>query len=170
MNSEMDGFLSVGLERFRKGTAVMISFEKEIEARLQKILSGRRREEWGSFVPDAKAKVKSSYIWKQYPHLSAFIKGELGGAEVTMTIAINWYQSETNYPYYEIYLQLPKGDAEKEPNSTPLKSLKEFPRAGKVHYFHAWIDALRLDPDEDDFNLERDFSILLDQLVGFFGE
>ena len=30
--------------------------------------------------------------------------------------------------------------------------------------------SIRLDPDEDDFNLERDFSILLDQLVGFFGE
>ena len=49
-------------------------------------------------------------------------------------------------------------------------NFKEFPPGLRVHYFHAWTDTLRLDPDEDDFNLERDFGILLDELVGFFGE
>ena len=172
MNQQMDEFLSAGLKRYRQGTAVMISFEEEIQTRLQKIIAGRSSDEWGIFVPNARAKFKGSRTWKQYPHLSASIRGELGHAKVkvTMTIAINWYQSETDYPFYEIYLWLPKGDAEEDPNNSPLRSLKEFPRGRQVHYFHAWNDTLRLDPDEADFNLERDFGTLLDELVGFLDE
>jgi len=161
MNSEMDGFLSVGLERFRKGTAVMISFEKEIEARLQKILSGRPSDEWGSFLPDGEAIVKSTRGWKEFPHLKARIDGKLGDEKVNITIAVNWWESESHYPFYEIFLD-PKG-----PWQNPMK---EFEWGRKVCRFSGYSKGIRLDPDEDDFNLERDFGILLDELVRFFEE
>ena len=43
MNQQMDEFLSEGVKRYKQTTGVMISFEKEIETRLQKILSGGNR-------------------------------------------------------------------------------------------------------------------------------
>mgnify|MGYP001176290137 CR=1 FL=1 len=172
MNQQMDEFLSVGMQRYKQGTAVMISFEEEIHTRLHKILTDRSSDEWGIFVPIGKAKFRRSRTWKEFPHLGAYISGELGDAKVkvTMTIAVNWYQSENAYPFYEIYFWLQKGDAEEEPNKTALRSLKEFPRERQVYYAYEWIDTLRLDPDEDDVNLERDFGILLDELVRFLGE
>ena len=108
MNSEMDEFLSAGLKRFRQGTAVMISFEEGIETRLQKILSERTPDEWGSFVSTAKTKVKSTKGWKEFPHLKARIDGKLGDEKVNITIAVNWWESESHYPFYEIFLD-PKG-------------------------------------------------------------
>ena len=167
MNQKMDEFLSAGMQSYKQATAVMISFVEATETRLQEILLSRTRDRWGRFEPSSEATVKTTRTWKEYPHLSARIAGKLGRADITITIAINWYQSETDYPFYEIY---PQGDEKEEPGKSPLISLKEFPQGRQVRYFHAWIDTLRLDPDEDDFNLERDFTILLDELVRFFDE
>jgi hypothetical protein len=161
MNSEMDEFLSAGLKRFRQGTAVMISFEEGIETRLQKILSERTPDEWGSFVSTAKTKVKSTKGWKEFPHLKARIDGKLGDEKVNITIAVNWWESESHYPFYEIFL---------DPKGLWQNPMKEFEWGRKVCEFSAYNKGIRLDPDEDDFNLERDFGILLDAPLRFFAE
>ncbi len=158
MNQQMDEFLSEGVKRYKQTTGVMISFEKEIETRLQKILSGY---EWGSFDPVAGTKVRGSRSWKQYPHLSAGIDGELEDEKVTIVIGINWWESESHYPFYEIFL---------DPKGLWQNPMKEFEWGRKVCEFSAYNKGIRLDPDEDDFNLERDFGILLDELVRFFEE
>ena len=171
MNPQIDEFLSIGLKRFKPSTVVMISFENEIKTRLQEVLAVRTAaDEWGSsFKPSGQPEFKRSQTWKEYPHLSAYIPGELGDAKVkiTMSIAVNWYESDADYPYYEIYIQ---GDTDEESNNALLRSLNKFPQGRQVRYFHTWIDTLRLDPDEDDFDLKRDFGILLDEVVGFFDE
>jgi hypothetical protein len=161
MNQQMDEFLSVGMQRYKQGTAVMISFEEGIETRLQKILSERTPDEWGSFVSTAKTKVKSTKGWKEFPHLKARIDGKLGDEKVNITIAVNWWESESHYPFYEIFL---------DPKGLWQNPMKEFEWGRKVCEFSAYNKGIRLDPDEDDFNLERDFGILLDELVRFFEE
>ena len=99
-----------------------------------------------------------------YFSIAVRARAEMGySSAVTRPSAITCRNGKT-------YIQLPKGGAEEESNNTPLISLKEFPRGGEVHYFHAWIDTLRLDPDEDEFNLEGDFGYLLNELVRFFDE
>jgi hypothetical protein len=165
MNQKMSEFLSAGMQSYKQATAVMISFVEATETRLQEILTSRTPDKWGRFVPSSEAAVKSTRTWKEYPHISARIAGKLGGAAITITIAINWYQSETEYPFYEIYIQ---GDENEEAGKTPLISLNEFPRGRQVRHVHTEVDTLRLVPDEHDFDLDRDFGILLDELLGLF--
>ncbi len=158
MNQQMDEFLSEGVKRYKQTTGVMISFEKEIETRLQKILSGY---EWGSFDPVAGTKVRGSRSWKKYPHLSAGIDGELGDEEVTIFIGINWWESEFHYPFYQIWL---------DPKESYLIPMRNFEWGRKVYHHSGYNKGIRLDPDEDNFNLERDFGTLLNELVRFFEE
>jgi hypothetical protein len=157
----MDEFLSAGMQCYGEATTVMVDFGREIETRLQNILSSRMAGKCGRFVKTAEAKVKSSRTWKEYPHLSAWVDGTAkGGAKVVITIGINWYESETEYPFYEIRL---------EPNESYLERMKEFKWEQKVCQFSSQDrNCIRLDPDKDEFDLEHDFGILFDELVRFF--
>jgi hypothetical protein len=161
MNQQTDKFLSAGMKRYKQATAVMISFDQAIETRLQELILSRPSDKWEPFEPSSETLVKTRKTWKEHPELSVRIDGKLNSTDVSIAIAINWWESESEYPFYQIWI---------EPNATYLIPMKNFVWNQKVTFFSGYCKGIRLDPDETDFNLERDLGILLDELVRFLDE
>ena len=163
MSHRMDEFLAVGMKRYKQASSTMVSFGKEIEARLQKILASRTPEAWGRFVPTAGRKARSTKFWSEYPLFNAKIDGTIGSESFRLYISINWFDSETEYPLYVAGL---------EPHQLYQRyeaPMEEFEWRHGVLSFKT-SKGVRLDPSEDDFDLERDFGILLDEFVRFLDE
>jgi len=159
MSKQIDEFLSVGLKKYRPASAAMVTFGKEIESRLQAILS--KREDWGSFVPKKGKPPKSTTYWSQYPLLNGKIDGRINSADVRISIDINWYLSEREYPFYIVRL---------DPVEPYEKGMAEFDWSMGVAWYENEVEGtkgIRLTPTEDDFALERDFGLLLSELVRF---
>jgi len=164
MNNQAEEFLAEGMKRYKQATAVMVSFGKTIETRLQNILSDRTHEQWGNFVPDEAKKTKSTKYWSEYPLFNAKIDGSIATNYICIATGINWYESENEYPFYAVWIE-PKGFFQQE--------LREFRWQNRVYLYEtdtSYIHGIRLDPDENDFNLKRDFNQLLNELVRFFNE
>ena len=162
MNQQTDKFLSTGMKHYKQATAVMISFGKEMETRLQELILSRPSDKWGPFAPSSETLVKTRKTWKEHPELSVRINGKLNSTDVSILIAINWWEeSHSDYPFYQIWL---------DPTDNYVASMKKFVWNRKVTFFSGYTKGIRLDPDEADFNLERDLGILLDELVRFLDE
>jgi hypothetical protein len=158
MSKQTDEFLSVGMQKYRSASAAMVRFGKEVESRLQAILS--KREDWGIFVPRRGNRPKSTKYWSEYPLLNGKIDGKINGADVRLSIDIIWYRSEREYPFYFVWL---------DPVEPYRKAMAEFRWSGDVSWDEdGEAPGIRLTPKEDDFALERDFGILLSELVRFF--
>jgi len=159
MNQQTDKFLSTGMKQYKQATTVMISFDQEIETRLQALILSRPSNKWGPFEPSSEALVKTRKTWKEHPELSARIHGKLNSTNLSIVIAINWWEeSHSDYPFYQIWL---------DPTDNYVVSMKKFVWNQKVTFFSGYTKGIRLDPDETDFNLERDLGILLDELIRF---
>ncbi len=155
MEPKLDDFLSVGLSRYKQASATLVAFGQEVESRLQGILSDRPPDKWGRFVPERVKPMRSTKYWSQYPTLNAKILGAIGGVTVTITIDLNWYLSEREYPFYSAWF---------DPAEPYASVLGDFD----------WIDGvapygsgIRFEPDENDFALERDFGLILDEVERF---
>ncbi len=99
MKKESKEFVEEGMKRYKQAALVLVSFGKEVESLLQSIL--KKRKDWGPFKPDKKSKaVKSTKYWSEYPLLNARIQGTLHEESLAIGLDINWYQSETDYPFY----------------------------------------------------------------------
>lgn len=152
MDKELTAFLSEGMRNYKKASFIMQRFFNNTQSTLQNILKQRR--EWGAFVPGEVRKVKSTKYWDAYPLINAQIGGKVGKVPTTIEIAINWFQSETDYPFYAIGFYEPVYF-----NETKLSSYKQ---TGKVKYLN---NGLKLFPDPADFNLDRDFNLLITELL-----
>ena len=153
MSSEMEEFVALGVARYKQATRVMVSFGKEVESQLKTVLENRKA--WGQFNPTNEVRAKSTTYWSEYPLLNAKLVGELRGAKVAVVLAVNWYQSDTDYPLYCVFL---------EPHQPYLESLAEFEWNPP---FELNERSLRFYPDPDDFNLIRDANRLLDEFTRF---
>ena len=156
----MDTFLAVGMKRYKQASYTMVSFGKEIETRLQKILASRTPEAWGRFVPTTRGRGKSTKYWSEYPLMNAKVDGTIGTESFRLSIDVNWYASKTECPIYSAWL---------EPHEGYQASIDGFEWRHGVCSFKE-VKGIRLDPSEDDFDLERDFGIMLDELVRFLNE
>ena len=155
MTDHLDVFLAEGMKRFKQASATMVAFEEALQVRMRNILSDRAEFGWGSFVPKAESGAKSSRNWKQYPGMTAAIEGTYRDADLQVCIAINWYSQESNYPLFCGWFY-PHADYR-----------TEFAR-------HEWSEGISkhengicIAPCEDDLELERDFGLILDELVRF---
>lgn len=155
MNPETEQFLAEGMGRYKQAAFVMMTFGKEIESRLQAILKDRK--DWGPLTPAKEARAKSTTYWSQYPLLNARLPGKLNGENALLTIAINWYESETEYPFYSVGM-----------DPSP-EFLSEADLSTWGERFELRGDWLSFYPDPDDFDLERDFNRLLDLYVEIIG-
>jgi len=154
MNKEIRQFVEEGVKRYKEASRIMVLFGKTIEGELQKILSTRK--DWGKFKPNKTSRsIGSTRYWSEYPFLNAKIFGKIDKRECTIRIAINWYNSKDNYPYYEICLE--KGFSEEEVN--------RFLEYNKDSIFEYHKNALAVAPKPDDFNLKRDFTKLIDEFI-----
>ncbi len=158
MNNELSTFLSEGMKKYKNAAKIMAEFYKNIKSLLQDILKNRR--DWGTFKPTDVSKVRSTKYWDDYPLINAQIAGEVGGKPIMIEIAANWYSSEIDYPIYSVgfygsdYLN-DKLQAYKKHNKVELNNNS---------------DKLLFYPNPDDFNLERDFNLLLDEFVNTFSK
>jgi hypothetical protein len=100
MDKELKQFVKEGINRYKEASRLMVLFGKTIESELQNILSARK--DWGEFNPKKTSKsVGSTRYWSEYPFLNAKIFSQIGDRECTIRIAINWYQSDADYPFYK---------------------------------------------------------------------
>jgi hypothetical protein len=154
-NSELDAFLAQGMKKYKKASEVMVSFYENMKTRMQQILISR--ENWGIFDRGEVKNVKSTKFWDQYPFVNAQISGKIEGKPATIKIGINWYASDSGYPFYGIWFYDIAKDGYKE-------KLGSFQNHGNI-VLNKTRDGLNLNPNPDDFNLERDFTLLLDAFI-----
>lgn len=155
MDKELREFVKEGMHRYKEASRLMVLFGRTIEGELQNILKSRKK--WGNFKPEKTSKsVGSTRYWSEYPFLNAKIFGKIRGRECTIRIAINWYQSEVDYPFYEICLE--KGADEEIFNkfsSYNEQAVLEDRKKDTLFYF----------PKKDDMDLKRDFNKLIDEFI-----
>ena len=151
----IDRFVAEGMGRYRRASATLVAFGEEVERRLQLILSNRAKDKWGAFVPSTTKPTRSTRYWSKYPLLNAKIDGTIGEQELMVSIAINWYEADGDYPFYSLSF---------EPVDRYAESMAQFPWCEKVVCDGS---SLRLDPDPQDFGLERDFTLLFDEATRF---
>jgi len=154
MDKKLKKFIEEGVKRYKEATRLMVLFGKTIESELQSILSTRK--DWGKFKPEKTShSVGSTRYWSEYPFLNAKIFGKIGQRQCTIRIAINWYNSDDNYPYYEVCLE--KGADEELSN--------KFREYGENGILEVRKNSIILCPDPKDFNLHRDFNKLIDEFI-----
>jgi len=101
MENEWNGFLSEGMKSYKKAAMVMGAFFKNVQAKLQEILESRK--EWGNFQPQETKAIRSTKYWDDYPYINAQIHGTLYGEPSIIEMAVNWYESKSDYPFYRVY-------------------------------------------------------------------
>ncbi len=153
MDKQMDEFLATGMKKYKQASATMVSFGREVERRLHAILL--TRQDWGRFLPEGAKLAKSTKYWSEYPFLNAKLNGTVGSIAVKVMIAVNWCDSESDYPFFLVTL---------EPIDPYRKAMAGFNWSDVAKWNHDY-DRLELEVDEDDFALERDFGILLNEFV-----
>jgi hypothetical protein len=157
MSNYSDEFVALGMARYKQAAATLVAFGKEVEVQLQQILEKRNPEKLGGFIPKAAKAPRSTKYWSAYPLLNAKLDGEFLGESVTITIMVNWYEAEGEYPVYELDL---------EPWKPYVDAMKEFDWQNNVSFISE--KKIQLMPNESDFNLAQDFDILLDEISRFF--
>ena len=201
-NKATEKFIEEGFKRYKEASKVMVSFGKQLESKLKSILENRN--EWANFTKK-EARATSTKYGLAYPLLNAKLKGKLKNKniEILICIAISWYQSESDYPLYTLWMENPYRNDQtlEEKFSTLEKKFEDFkwepnckcvdsskyvllndltairPNCKGVDSSKYVITDKRKNPDKrkqleyhpkrEDFNLERDFKILLDEFNRF---
>lgn len=159
MDSAMEQFVAEGMMRYKRASAVLVSFGKVMKRRLQQILSQRASVGWGRFAPGKGKSIKSTTYWSEYPLFNAKIDGLLGETPLRLSLEVNWFMAAGDYPYYAVSL---------EPAAPYCEQLQAFRWKPGVSPLGG-NSGIGLDPDPSDFDLERDFGTLLDEMVRFLG-
>ncbi|MCB1139167.1 MAG: hypothetical protein KDK23_10450 [Leptospiraceae bacterium] len=154
MDNEMKEFVAEGMKRYKEASRIMVLFGKSVKGELQDILSSRKN--WGPFTPGETRKTRSTTFWHDYPLLNADIFGSISGKDVTIRVAVNWYQSESEYPFYSVSL---------ESGYTEEHVQRFLNLAPETEGIFAIDRGLAFRPEPDDFDLRRDFDLLIDGFV-----
>ena len=160
-NEATEKFIEEGFKRYKEASKVMVYFGELLESKLKSILENRN--EWSNFIKK-EARAKSTMYWSKYPLLNAKLKGKLKDKDkdIEITIGINWYQSELDYPFYSLWMKHSPPNLEEK--------FKRFEWGSNCKYYYRTGDncsQLAYIPKPEDFNLERDFNILLDEFNRF---
>lgn len=154
MNKEMQEFIKEGVRRYGEAALIMVKFGETIEEKLKEVLD--KRQSWRNFKPKDEAKAYKTSYWSKYPLLNAKIEGTMYNQNVILVIAINWYDSLNEYPFYSVWF-------EPRELSADYLSKQQFMETDNLEIANS---ELRFNPDPDNFNLERDFNMLLDVFIG----
>ena len=155
MENELNQFLSEGMKKYKEASMLMVLFGKNIEKELQDILE--QRKEWGSFKPEKTKKTRSTKYWHEYPLLNAEITGSINNKNYTIRIEIDWFQAEDEYPNYLVHFQYDNPEESIINKFIAYESVNNFENINN--------SGLKVYPDPNDFNLKRDFNLLIDEFV-----
>ena len=150
MTKKTDKFLKEGISRYKQATYVYFTFRRELQDKLQIIL--KNYNSWGKLKPDFKS-IKSTTYGQDYPLLNARISFLKEDELLTMTIAVNWYNSENDFPFFEVFL-------ENENNRASL-----FEQFNWNPPFDINGRSLRYFPDPEKYDLDKDLTALLNEFV-----
>jgi len=151
MKNETDQFIAEGMTRYEQASSVLVTFRRELETILKGIMNSRNS--WGLFIPSNDARAIKSTYGADYPLLNAKLEGWFNGEVVKIVIAVNWYQSQTEYPFYAVWF---------EPQEQTPSHFEQFEWKSDFEFVES---ALRFYPDPADCNLARDFNVLLDEFI-----
>jgi hypothetical protein len=155
MKNELRDFLAEGLKHYKQASHVMTEFFRNTQDELQGIL--KKRKDWGSaFKPQEAIRVRSTKYWDEYPLINAQIEGYVAGKPATIRISINWFESESEYPFYEVWFY--------DGPASVYEKIGAYKKRGRV-VLSKENRGLKMYPDPNDFNLERDFTILIDEFA-----
>jgi len=151
-NEKFEAFIKEGMQSYKKASQVAALFRSEIEKNLRTIIE--QRDDWGPFKKLEMKTPQSSKYWTEYPHINSNVQGELNNEKLTIRLGVNWFRNDTEYPYYSILFY----------NSDMyLDSMQVFSWKEEFYY----ENDLNFDPDPNDFDLARDFNLLIDEFVRF---
>ncbi len=154
MENEMIEFISQGMKRYKEATRLMVLFVEKIQNELQNILIERKK--WGNFKPDETKKKRSTTFRQESPYLNADIFGKIKEKQCIVRIAINWYLSETDYPYYIVKLESGADDELLDKfNTYQYEDSNLVVQEQSVKFY----------PNPENFNLKRDFNLIIDEFV-----
>jgi len=156
MEDEKREFLEEGMKRYKQAAMVMVAFGKEVESILQSVL--QKHDDWGNFKPVSGARAKSTTYWSNYPLLNAKIEGKYKNERIILSLAVNWYKSKGDYPYYSIGIE----------NTDKFLDLESDFDWSKDFEF---VDKdLRYYPDPKSFDIEGDLKKILEEFSRFLKE
>jgi len=150
MNKDEIKFIEEGILRYKSATSTYVSFMKLVEKELQNILKDRKN--WKNLEPNYKT-IKSTRYGVEYPLLNSRIECNYKGQKIKLIIAINWYDSDKDTPYYSIW-----SDEDNFIKNSVEDANEEFFVGDK---------GLRFYPDFSDINLKRDFNFLIDEYLKY---
>ena len=154
---QTEEFVREGMSRYGRAAHGLVTFGQEVDGWLQAVLMGR--SDWGAFKPKEATKPRSTHYWSKYPLLNARIDGELRGKSAIIQLSVNWYQSDRGYPFYCVAVE------PRELLDGELSRRSQWPQ--NIEYEEG---QLRLWPDPEDFDLERECGRLLDVFVACLTE
>jgi hypothetical protein len=155
MNNETENFLKEGIKRYKQASEIYFTFRKELQNKLQLIL--KTRKNWGLLKPNISS-VKSTYFAPDYPLLNSRIVCELNSKTLTIVIAVNWYQSENDFPFFVLWIEKDTDFITKQEQFN-LNSNFEFKENG-----------LRLNINPENYEIEKDFNSIIDEFLRFIKE
>lgn len=156
MNIETENFIKEGLKRYKQASEVYFTFRKELQNKLQAILKARK--DWGLLKPNISS-VKSTTFGQDYPLLNSRIDCDFNGKILTLVIAVNWYQSESDFPFFELWIE--KADADFSSKQDLFNWDSEFSLENKAICYY---------PNPENYNLDKDFNKLLDEFIRFINK
>jgi len=155
MSKKFDAFIEEGMKSYKKASEVAALFRGEVENILKDIMNSR--EDWGPFQKKAMKQSQSSKFWTEFPYINANLNGAIHDTSVTIRIAVNWTDSSTKYPFYEIRFY--------DQNHPFVEEMKNF--VWNEDFTFEEPNKVVLYPDASDISLNRDFGMLIDEFVRF---
>jgi hypothetical protein len=151
MSKENDRFIKEGIKRYKQADLVYHTFRSEMQKKLQSILLNRKI--WGNLKPDFKS-IRSTTF--KGAALNARIRAEYKGEVKIIVIIIDWQLSETDFPYFCVWL---------EDSKNTIISVEEIDWGDKYFYENK---TLQYRPDPETYDLKKDFNNLLDEFIKAF--
>ena len=155
MSKETNHFIREGIQKYKQATNTYFSFRKELQNKLQFILKNHKT--WGKLKPNFKS-VKSTTFGQDYPLLNARINCDFNTEKLVLVIGVNWYQSESDFPFFTVWL---------EKDNTFFNIQEQFTWNPPYKYEER---SLRYFPNQDDYDLKKDFEGLLNEFIRFYNK
>lgn len=163
MSDEMDAFSAEWLVKYRKASLALKDFQAQVNGRLKSLLDARTKDDrWGPFKAQ-KATSRSRDLHSDDP-FAAYVDDSNTAIQVYAKVV--WDKHELVRPYGLVRVKKGTGKDSREEFKRLTEAMGAYGWARKVEAVPS-KDGIRLDPTPDDFDLDRDFNILLDELVRF---
>ena len=152
MKNANEFFIIEGLKRYKQANIVYNTFRRELQNKLQSIL--KKRTDWGMLKPNMRS-VKSTNFGQDYPLINGRIDCQIQDKLLTIVLAVNWYQSDTDTPLFSLWVE-PEGDLLFKMEQYNWSSPYEFSRKQLI-----------IQPDADNFDIDKEFNMLIDEFIRF---